>query len=213
MSDESDDDRPETFDSKVARLIETSDLDKSYGDRLEELWTAEGSRRESLRALADRFNKRLLESAMADAGMSWVDGEAENIYRLLTDDDVSSGNRIEARHRLEQNGVDVDQLERDFVSYQAIRSYLKEFRDAHHEDDSQTDRADSVTETIQRLKSRTRSVAEKSLDQLRRADRITLGEFRLFIDINVHCQECNSQYTFTDVVKRGGCDCQSEQPV
>jgi hypothetical protein len=34
--------------------------------------------------------------------------------------------RTEASARLEPNGVDVDHLERDFVTYQAIRSYLTE---------------------------------------------------------------------------------------
>ena len=197
-----------TVNSKVDRLIEDYGLGAAYGDRLESLWTAEGSERESLRTLADRFNTRLLKAAITDAGMSTVDGEVANIYRLLTDDDVSSGNRIEARRRLEQNDVDVDQLEQDFVTYQAIRSYLKEYRGAQYEDERRTDRTDKVIDTIQRLKSRTRSVAEKSLVQLRGAGRITLGGFRLFIDISVHCEECNAQYGFVELVERGGCDCQ-----
>ncbi|MFB6084404.1 MAG: rod-determining factor RdfA [Halorientalis sp.] len=197
------------IDSKVARLIDDYGLGAAYGDRLESLWTAEGSERESLRELADRFNKRLLEAAITAAGMSTVDGEVANIYRLLTADDVSSGNRTEARRRLEQNGIDVDQLEQDFVTYQAIRSYLKEYRSVQYEDGSHGDRRDSVIDTVQRLKSRTRSVAEKSLDQLRGADRITLGEFRLFIDISVHCEDCNSQYGVVELIERGGCDCRT----
>jgi hypothetical protein len=199
-----------TVNSKVARLIDDYALGESYGSRLESLWTSEGSERESLRALADRFNRRLLEAAMTDAGMSTVDGEVANIYRLLTDDDVSSGNRIEARRRLEQEGVDVDQIERDFVTYQAIRSYLKEYRGAHYQDERQTDRVDSIVDTIQRLKSRIRSVTEQSLDQLQKKGHLNLGRYRLFIDISVHCEECNAQYEVIDLVQRGGCDCQSE---
>jgi len=209
MSTESEDDQTSTVDSKVARLIDEYGLGEAYGDRLESLWTSDGSERESLRALADRFNERVLEVTITDAGMSTVDGEVANLYRLLTDDDVSSGNRIEACRRLEQNGIDIEQLKRDFVTYQAIRSYLKEYRDAQYEDESETDRTDSVIGTIQRLQSRTRSVAKQSLDRLRGADRITLGEFRLFIDISVHCEECNSQYGFVELVRRGGCDCQA----
>lgn len=197
-------------DNKVARLLEEYGLGSDFGDRLEELWTAEGSERESLRTLADRFNERLLESAMADAGMSTVDGEVANMYRLLTADDVSSGNRTEARRRLAENGIDVEQLERDFVTYQAIRSYLKDYRGAEYESGSETTRTDSVIETIQRLKSRTRSVAEKNLEQLRETGRITLGEFRLFIDISVLCEECDTQYEFVELIKRGGCECESE---
>jgi hypothetical protein len=210
MGTENDDGETGTVDSKVARLIDEYGLGEAYGDRLEALWTAEGSERESLRSLADRFNKRLLEATIADAGMSTVDGEVDNIYRLLTDDDVSSGNRIEARGRLERHDIDVDELERDFVTYQAIRSYLKEYRDARYDDSSATARPDSVIDTIQRLKSRTQSVAEQSLDRLRRAGQIRLGEFRLFIDISVHCEACNSQYEFVELVRRGGCDCRSE---
>lgn len=210
MSSKADDEDGGTVNSKVARLIDGYGLGAAYGDHLETLWTADGSERESLRTLADRFNKRLLEVAITEAGMSTVDGEVANIYRLLTDDGVSSGNRIEARRRLEQHGLGADELTQDFVTYQAIRTFLKEYRGAQYEDESQTDRTDSAIDTIQRLKSRTRSVAETSLDQLRGADRITLGEFRLFIDIGVHCEECNSQYEFIELVKRSGCDCQSE---
>lgn len=210
MSRNHENEQRSTINSKVARLIDDYDLGKTYGDRLEELWTAEGGERESLRALAERFNKRLLEAAITDAGMSTVDGEIANIYRLLTDDDVSSGNRIEARRRLEQNDVDVDQLEQDFVTYQAIRSYLKEYRGAKYEDENKIDRTESVIDTIQRLKSRIRSVAEQSLEQLRSAERISLGEFRLFIDISVHCEGCNSQYEFVELVKQGGCNCEGK---
>jgi hypothetical protein len=210
MNSGTDDEESRTVDSKVARLIDSYDLGGAYGDRLEALWTADGGERESLRTLADRFNKRLLEVAVTDAGMSTVDGEITDIYRLLTDEEVSSGNRIEARRRLEQHGIDVDALTQDFVTYQAIRSFLKEYRGAQYEDESQTDRTGGVVDTVQRLKSRTRSVAETSLEQLRGADRIALGEFRLFIDVGVHCEECNSQYEFVELVERRGCDCRSE---
>lgn len=92
------------------------ELGQQFGDRLEDLWTAEGDERESLRSLADRFNRRLLAAAMDDAGMAALEWEVANLYRLLTSDDVSSGNRTEARRRLEQNGIDIEQLERDLVT-------------------------------------------------------------------------------------------------
>lgn len=46
---------------------------------------------------------------------------------------------------------------------------------------------------MQRLKSRTRSVAEKNLDQLKKMGQLSLGEYRLFIDVSVLCEECNTQ--------------------
>jgi len=203
-----DDEGTSTVDSKVARLIDEYGLGDAYGDRLEELWTAEGSERESLRALADRFNERLLEAAIMDADMATVDGEVANIYRLLTDDDVSSGNRTEARRRLEKNGIDIDQLERDFVTYQAIRSYLKDYRGADYDPGDDADRVEKVIDTIRRLRARTRSVAEKSLDQLRATGRLSIGEYRLFIDINVLCEDCNTQYGLIELLNEGSCECE-----
>jgi len=194
-------------ESKVARLIDAYELGASFGDRLEEAWTADGDQRESLRSLADRFNRRLLQVTMAEAGMSTLDGEVSNLYRLLTDDDVSSGNRTEARRRLEQHGVDIEQLERDFVTYQAIRSYLKEYRGAEYERDTGTTRVEGVVDTIQRLKSRVNSVATKNLEQLRKTDKVTLGEFRLFVEISVFCEDCRTQYGLVDLLQGGGCEC------
>ncbi|WP_251344298.1 rod-determining factor RdfA [Haloplanus halophilus] len=193
--------------SKVARLIDAYGFDEAFGDELEALWTADGPQRRSLRDLADTFNRRLLESVLSDAGMSTVDGEVDNLYRLLTADDVSSGMRMEARARLERNGVDVDDLESDFVTYQAIRSYLTSYRDAEYEGTSDEDRVENVVDTIQRLRSRLDSVVQGSLDRLRSTEQLTLGEFRLFVDVDVLCEECGAQYGVVELLERGGCDC------
>ena len=196
--------------SKVARLIDEYDLGEGFGDELERRWTADGDERESLRDLADRFNRRLLESALTAAGTSTISGEVENLYRLLTADDVGSGMRTEAQARLERDGIDVDQLDRDFVTYQAIRTYLTEYRGAEYEEPSASDQVETVLETIQRLRSRLRSITEGSLDRLRSTDRLTLGRFRLFVDVDVLCEDCGAQYGVVDLLERGGCDCEPE---
>jgi len=203
-----DDSNPNRTSSKVAQLLDEYDLGDSFGDELERLWTADDDRRKSLRDLAELFNQRLLESALRATGASTVDGEIDNLYRLLTDDDVSSGMRTEAQARLEREGVDVVQLERDFVSYQAIRSYLTEYRNAEYEGPSESERTDSVLDTIQNLRARLRTITESSLDRLRSTGRITLGNFRLFVDVSVLCEDCGSQYGVVDLLERGGCDCE-----
>lgn len=206
-TDPDDENSGENVDSKVARLLAVYGLGEEYGDRLEELWTADGDRRESLRTLADRFNKRLLESAMTDAGMTTVDGEVANLYRLLTSDEVSSGDRTEARRRLEQNGIDVDELLDDFVTYQAIRTYLKEVQKATYDHTTETTR-DGVQQRIDRVVGRTASVAEGQLEQLRQKGELTLDSFRLLVDVQVYCEGCNTQYEISELLERGGCDCE-----
>jgi predicted transcriptional regulator len=196
--------------SKVARLIAEYDLGKSFGDKLEELWTADGEERESLRSLADRFNERLLLAAIDDVGGSTLDGEVANLHRLLTSDDVSSGQRTEARIRLRQQGIGIDKLESNFVTYQAIRTYLKEYRGAEYKKPGDRTRVKNVTETVQRLTSRTRSVVENSLNHLQSTSTVSIGKFRIFVEINVLCEDCNSQYGIVELLQRRSCDCERE---
>lgn len=198
------DDRPR---SKVARLTEKYDLGPAMGDRMEADWTGASGERSSLRDLADRVNRLVLRTALQDAGESALDGEVANTYRLLADDDASSGSRTEARQRLERSGVDVEELERDFVTYQAVRSYLTEYRNAEYEGPNADQRRENLAETVGRLRSRTASVIESNLRQLRDAGGITLGEFRLLVAVTVLCEDCDRQYGVKELLDHGGCDC------
>jgi hypothetical protein len=199
-------DRPS---SKVARLIEEYDLD-GVGADLEARWTGDGVERMSLRDLAEFFNKRLLEQTLLDAGMSTLESELDATYEHLTEDEISTGVRTETRSRLERNGVDVDTLESDFVTYQAIRSYLKEWRGAEYEQISDAEKLEKDLETIQRLLTRTHSVTEHRIELLRDTDRIALERFEVLLDAQALCQECGTQYSLAELFERGGCDCIQE---
>lgn len=196
--------------SKVGRLIEAYDIGEGVGEELEVKWLGEGTERVSLRDLADEFNRRLLAAAIDEAGMSALDGEIENLYRLLSADDVAPDARIDARRRLERNGVDVDRLASDFVTYQAIRSYLKKYRGVEYERPEDADRIERTTESLQRLQSRLQTVSENNLEQLRDGDRLTLGEFRTIVTADVYCETCDSQYSVIELLERGGCDCAAD---
>lgn len=180
---------------------------ESIGDELAERWTRE-TNAASLRELATYFNERVLREAMKEAGMSPLDGEVKNTYRLLSDEDVSSGVRTEARKRLEQSGVDLDQVESDFVTYQAIRSYLQDRRGLSYQAPSDEERIESVDGTIKQLQNRTVSVTEAKVTQLRETDRVDLGQFRVLLELRVLCEDCGNQYNVDDLLERGGCDCE-----
>ena len=193
--------------SKVARLIDEYDL-RGLGDELEIRWTGDGVERTSLRDLADYFNKQLLEQALIDAGMSALESDVDSTYRNLTDDDVSTGVRTDTRNRLEQNGIDVGRLESDFVSYQAIRSFLTEYRDAEYRRLSDREKVEKDLQSIQRLMTRTLSVTEERIEKLRQTGRIDVGEFEVLLDLQVLCQECGEQYSVAAFLEGRGCQCQ-----
>jgi hypothetical protein len=202
---------PDTTDnrpsSKVARLISEYDLD-GLGDELEVRWTGDGVERTSLRDLADYFNEQLLERALIDAGMSALDSDVSSTYRNLTDEDVSTGVRTDARARLENNGIDIDNLESDFVSYQAIRSYLTEYRDAEYRRLSDDEKIEKDLQSIQRLMTRTLSVTEERIEKLAQTDRIDADSFEVLLDVQVLCGECGRQYSVSEFLDERGCDCQ-----
>jgi hypothetical protein len=192
--------------SKVARLLSEYGLE-GLGEELEDRWTGDGVERTSLRDLADYFNKRLLERALIDAGMSALDSDVSTTYRDLTDDDVSTGVRTDTRTRLDSNGIDVDDLESDFVSYQAIRSYLTEYRGAEYRRLSDEEKVEKDIESIQRLMTRTLSVTEERIEKLTRTGRIDADGVEVLLDVQVLCESCGRQYSVSEFLDERGCDC------
>lgn len=192
--------------SKVGRIIAERGL-AGMGERLERRWLGEGGRQSSLRELADYFNRRVLRSAMEEAGMQVLDGEDEHLYELLTDEEVTGGTRAQAERRLEREGIDVDRLTDDFVSHQAIHTYLTKYRDAERDAGESTDRRQKGRNTIRRLRNRLRAVTETTLSTLAGDDGLSAGDVDVYVDVRVSCADCGAQYTVDDFLDRGGCDC------
>lgn len=203
---ETTDERPT---SKVARLIDEYGLD-GLGAELETRWTADGDERMSLRDLADLFNERLLERALFDADVDGLEAGVERTYENLTSEEVSAGVRVETRNRLELEGVDPEALEQDFVTYQAIRTYLREWRGAEYQHLSDAEKIEKDLANIQRLVTRTTSVTEDRIEKLRDTDRIDLGEFEILFNASVICRECGTQQSVPDLLERRGCECRRE---
>ncbi len=190
--------------SKVARVLTEYEL-QDLGDEMERRWTDEEDRW-SLRDLEMFFNTAILAAALERAGVQPLDGEVENTYRLLTDPDTGSAEKMRARRRLEREGVDVDGVMDDCVSYQAIRTYLKEHRDAEYSP-PEIDPLERQKSNTQQLRGRVNSVTEGNIEQLRDSGHLTLGDFRVLVDIRVLCEECNTQYDVDTLLETGGCAC------
>lgn len=194
------DSRPNPTNSKVGRLIESYGLN-GLGEELEQRWTADEDA-DSLRTLADVFNHELLEAATVDAGLDLLDGEIQTFYEALSDNDTTGAERARARGRLERAGIDVDGLQRDFVSHQAVHTYLTSYRGA-----SKERKRSDPTERVQRLRGRLAAVTESALDSVANQDDFVVGAPDVLVDVQVFCADCGTQYGFDELVERGGCDC------
>jgi murein tripeptide amidase MpaA len=192
--------------SKVRRVITDRELE-DLGAELERRWTAEGPSGMSLRELADLFNQRALRATMEREGMQVLEGEAENIYELLTSDDVSVGSRVQVERRLEREGIDVQSLTSDFVSHQAVYTYLKKHRGASAPTSEAATDMKTQQVTIQRLRNRLIAVVTNTIESLRANGQLTLGAFDVFVSVQVRCDDCGKQLMVADLFEQGGCEC------
>lgn len=174
--------------------------------RLAEYWTRD-TNRYSLRELAVHFNHYLLRAAMEQAGLNPLDGEAENTYRLLTDDEVSQGMRTQARNRLQKRGIDVEQLYSDFVSYGTVRRHLKDCLGVEQGPTDTDDPAETGTQRIAALQRRTVVVTENTLSQLQTAGELVAGDIDVFVGITVSCPECGMHAPVREFIENNGCRC------
>lgn len=190
---------------KVQRVTREYELE-GMGDWLATQWQGDDGPRQSLRELADEFNRAVLEAALRAADERPLDGEVANLYRLLTDEGVGTAQRTEAETKLERNGLDPDQLRADFVSHQAIHTYLREHRHVQLSESQNGNPTEQASQTIQRMSGRLQSITERALERLT-GDELTLDEPDVLVSVQVYCDECGRQFDVEEVLERGGCDC------
>lgn len=200
--------RPPDEQYKVGRVLPKYGLGDLH-DELPSRWLGDGRDAQSLRDLATEINVAILDEAMNDAGFDPLEGEVRNAYRLLTDDDVSAGMRTQQRNQLEHEGIDVDALTSDFVTHQAVYTYLVDALGVSKERDGSDVSVEAHHERINRLRGRTEVVAQDSLDALRSANELTLGDNDVVVDVQVYCHDCGSQSDISTLLERSGCECSS----
>lgn len=188
----------------VAEACGLTDLDATLRER----WTARANR-SSVRDLAHYANRRILRSMLNEDQQGTLEGEVENYYRLLTDDDVSRGMYTEAGNRLRDLGVDVEALEGRFVSHQTVYRHLTDCldvtRDSGHED-SETAIRNGI-DTIRAVQRRSEAVATSTLERLGRAGHFDIEEIDVLVDVGVACRACGDQFTLSESLVGKSCDC------
>lgn len=192
---------------KIGRLIreyKLSDLDT----QLEQQWTATTGESSSLRELQREINRQLVRTTLTNAGLSPIDGEAENYRRILRSADVNENRRIDARRRLENESIDVDKLTADFVSHQTVYNHLQDCRAVSRpDDDSHEDQLARVRSRIFGLQNRTELVTEQGLSQLGGSDLLTPAEYDVIVDIQAVCEHCGRSHDIETLLSDAGCQC------
>lgn len=188
---------------KVSRGIDKYEM-AGIDDELVHRW-AEG--KQGLRKLADLYNRELIRHALLHAGIQPLDGECENIRRILVEPDVTEGMRVQLHKRFENNGIDTHELVRDFVSYQTVNRHLQQCLEI--ERSTAANAPITKSEGIDRiygLQKRTEHVVENTLIQLERAGEIQVGNIDVIVSMGVSCSNCGGYRDIEDVIDHG-CHC------
>lgn len=198
----------ETPRNKVRSVIEARELSE-LPNELEARWRGDGYEEHSTRELADFFNKRILREAITATGSVPLDGELEDLYRLLHDDSVRSSESMQARERLEEYDINVDALQSDFVSHQTMYRYLKDVRqiDTSSPTKSTTELSNATRQAILRLNNRTKKVVTNNVEKLDDRDEFTVGDFDIYVNVQFSCSTCGTTRDITQILDQGGCDC------
>ncbi|USZ70143.1 hypothetical protein NGM10_18045 (plasmid) [Halorussus salilacus] len=189
------------YGCKVCRVLDRYGLD-TYEDRLVEQWTADAENRKGYRALAEELNVTLLRNEMDRAGLETLGGEAQSKYERLQDDSVTA---TEVENVLRREGVPIEQLQDDFVSYGVVRTHLVDCLGLEAEQTQGEWERDAIAITASRAEEKA-SEAVRSL--------LNKGELAVGADITVHatieveCEDCHTQVPVERALRRGYvCQC------
>lgn len=178
----------------------------AYGlDDLHEKIRERRSDGDSLRDLERFVNRSLLDGAIREAGADVI-GDVDGIYDALTDDDVSAGERTEVRERLEHAGVDIAAVEEAFVSYQTVRTHLRECLDVETAREQRLS-VDDARGTIEWARSRSEGIVGRTVQRLATADEVDAGDVDVSHVIRIDCPDCGTTASVDEFLDRGGCDC------
>jgi len=189
--------------TKVARVIDEYEL-SGMGAEIEAAWTGQSGERTSLRDLADEFNERVLKETLQESGVSALNFEVSGTYEALRHGSGSEETR--AQRRLEREDIDVDELLSDFVTHQAIHTYLTKEREATlpERDENAIDRK---IESIDKLNGRVAAVTDTAIESLIPDEELERANYEVLVDVRVVCSECGSDHSVGDLLRQGGCDC------
>lgn len=196
-----------TYGCKVCRILDQYSL-TGYEDRLIDHWTANADQRKGYRALADWLNVTLLRNAMDRAGLQTLGNEAESKYNRLQADDAIAA---EVRNVLHEEGVPIETLESDFVSYGVVRTHLTECLDIERSQEETTTASDWEDDALEIATDRLATKAREAVSSLSTKGRLDAGgPLAVHATVEVECESCRTRVPVDRALRRGYV-CQCEQ--
>ena len=186
---------------KIGRNADTYDVASLHEDVIQQR-QEDGA---SLRDLEQWINIQLVKAALDRSDVP-VAGDAESIYHALTSEEIATQRRVEMTDRLINHDVDVDQLRKDFVSYQTVRNHLRECLNISTERRGVESVAEGM-EVIEWAIAHCTDVVERMLLRMGRRELLGIGNLDVTVSVTATCSECDTISDIRSFVEEGGCEC------
>lgn len=191
---------------KVGRAIQRYGLDRGNGVTVDEellttRWTgSDGGEALGYRRLAEWFNRQLLRQAYRDAGTNDDSFRVNSEFEALSSGDVIT--QESARDRVEDAGIDADELMRSFVSWSTMGRHLTDCLNATK------DTTQAVTDWERNSVDIAQNVLEGKLEKAIRS-LTNKGELqdgansRVTVSVKIGCTHCPRTVPFDTALDRG----------
>lgn len=195
-----------SYGCKVCRVLDERDLGH-YNERLLSEWR--GDERKGYRQLARWLNVTLLRREMDRAGLSTLGDEAESKYDRLQMDDATAD---EVTNILQREGIAIEKLRNDFVSYGVIRTHLKDCLGAEYEPQ---EASEWEQDAIEIARSHAHDKIESAVQSMINKGKLAAGsEATLHLGVEVECEECQTRIPLRRARRRGSiCTCARSEDV
>jgi hypothetical protein len=187
---------------KVCRVLAARDLGH-YDDRILSEWRGDEDGRTGYRGLARWLNVTLLAREMERAGLPTLGGEPESKYERLRGEDATAE---EVATLLRREGVDVERLRDDFVSYGVVRTHILDCLDAEYEPEEPTDWEPAAIDVA---RDHARERIGESVRALVGKGRLEAGDgVSVHLAVELECETCGTRVPLDRALRRGAvCEC------
>lgn len=192
---------------KVDRALEKYDLDTviTGNDTINEYllvrWNGtDGRSAEGYRPLTDWFNKRLLKYAYDEGGRDATGTRLQSEYDVLTGDDELV--REEVADDLRMDGIDVDGVLDDMISWSTMRHHMKSCLEGEKDRPDATSEWEQESVTIARHQ--TKEKVDDALTSLDSKGTLPGGsQADTSVQVQLQCPVCHIRVPFDEAVSRG----------
>ena len=180
------------FHDEITRLYETDDV--------------------SLRDLEHRINKEFVTGAIrhtaaTDWGVGSFDATPSEIVTALHDDSLPPSEQNRIVTRLEQAGIDSEELSKSLISYRTVKNHLNNCVDIDTSKNTEITRTDARN-TVGWARTKCERVISRTVERLSRTGMSTISDdFDVTVTPRVTCNKCGDSMPISEFISSDGCSC------